>query len=489
MASRNFADHPLEGLGSGGFQAEWLKRDDRVDAAGDAHSLYLETAAELGVVGLASLLLFLGGVAAALVRLYRLEAAAATGLAAGLAAWAFHAGLDWDWEMPAVTLPALLLAAAAVAWSEEDTPVPRDGRGGVAGDRRPGSVVKATARRDAPVLVNARAAARREIGGVERVAIEMAARLPRLNPARYAVARPPTALAYKAGHVWEQALLPAVWRTAGVIYSPANLAPVASRRNVVVINDLAALRHPGWYSSVYAAYQKRIVPTLARRARRVIAPSKFSRRELSERLDMDPSRIAVVPHGVDERFSPDADAEPVRRAYGLERPYILVVGSRIARKNLPSLAADARAARGGRASSWCRPDRDAGTCVPVRPRRCERSATSRMMPCPGSIRGRSPWPCPPCTRASACPCSRRWPAAFPWSRPTAPRCRRPAVTRRCWSTPMTQAALGDALLSAATDQAVRKRLVPAGIERAAEFSWDRSARLTDHAIGDVLAEG
>jgi O-antigen ligase len=122
VASRNFADHPLEGLGSGGFQAEWLKTDDRVDASGDAHSLYLETAAELGVVGLALLLLFLGGVATALVRLYRRDAAAATGVAAGLATWAFHAGLDWDWEMPAVTLPALLLAAAAVSWSEEDPP-------------------------------------------------------------------------------------------------------------------------------------------------------------------------------------------------------------------------------------------------------------------------------------------------------------------------------------------------------------------------------
>ena len=53
VASRNFADHPIEGLGSGGFQAEWLKTSDRVDASGDAHSLYLETAAELGVVGLA----------------------------------------------------------------------------------------------------------------------------------------------------------------------------------------------------------------------------------------------------------------------------------------------------------------------------------------------------------------------------------------------------------------------------------------------------
>jgi len=29
-----------------------------------------------------------------------------------------HAGLDWDWEMPAVSLVALLLAGALIAWSE-----------------------------------------------------------------------------------------------------------------------------------------------------------------------------------------------------------------------------------------------------------------------------------------------------------------------------------------------------------------------------------
>ena len=192
-------------------------------------------------------------------------------------------------------------------------------------------------RRDAPVLINARAAARREIGGVERVTIEMAARLRGSTP-RVRNARPPTALAYRAGHLWEQALLPAASREARVLYCPANLAPVASRRTVVVINDLAALRHPGWYSAVYASYQKRIVPLLAQRARRVIASSEFSRRELAEGLDLDPDRIVVVPHGVDARFSPHADVEPVRQAYGLERPYILVVGTRIARKNLASLA-------------------------------------------------------------------------------------------------------------------------------------------------------
>jgi hypothetical protein len=118
VALDSWADHPLIGLGSGGFLVEWRKERDRVDESADAHSLYLETAAELGLVGLGALLLFLGGVVAATARLYRRDRAAATGLAAGLAAWAVHSGLDWNWEMPAVTLQALLLAAAAVAWSE-----------------------------------------------------------------------------------------------------------------------------------------------------------------------------------------------------------------------------------------------------------------------------------------------------------------------------------------------------------------------------------
>ena len=60
--------------------------------------------------GLALLLVFFGGVVMCGVRLGRGDPAAVAGLAAGGLAWAVHAGLDWDWEMPAVTLPALLLA-------------------------------------------------------------------------------------------------------------------------------------------------------------------------------------------------------------------------------------------------------------------------------------------------------------------------------------------------------------------------------------------
>jgi hypothetical protein len=114
-----WTDRPLTGVGSGGFLVDWRRLRDRTDLSGDAHSLYLETAAELGLVGLGLLMLLIGGVGAGTVRLYRRRPAAAAGLAAGLGAWAVHAGLDWDWEVPALTLMAFLLAAAAIAWSEE----------------------------------------------------------------------------------------------------------------------------------------------------------------------------------------------------------------------------------------------------------------------------------------------------------------------------------------------------------------------------------
>ena len=142
----------------------------------------------------------------------------------------------------------------------------------------------------APVAINARAAVRAEIGGVERLTRELALRLPALRPDRYRVVRPPRALAHRAGHLWEQAVLPAQAAAAELILSPANLAPAASRRNVVVIHDAAALRHPEAYSGAFVAYHRRILPLLAQRARLVLTPSAFSREELVELLGADPDR-------------------------------------------------------------------------------------------------------------------------------------------------------------------------------------------------------
>jgi glycosyltransferase involved in cell wall biosynthesis len=54
--------------------------------------------------------------------------------------------------------------------------------------------------------------------------------------------------------------------------------------------------------------------------------------------------------------------------------------------------------------------------------------------------------------------------------------------------PDDPAAVEKALLTAATDDAVRKRLIAAGSERAAAFTWERTARQTDAVISAVLAE-
>jgi len=195
-----------------------------------------------------------------------------------------------------------------------------------------------------PILINARAAARPELGGVERWARELSARLPALDATRYRSVRPPRALAHRAGHAWEQAALPALATRAGapLLLNPANLAPLAFGRNVVVVHDAAALREPGWYSRLYVAWQRTLLPALARRAVHLVTVSQFSRRELIDLLGADPDRIAVIPGGVDERFRPGADAGPARAALGLDRPYVLTVASRTARKNLAALDATGR---------------------------------------------------------------------------------------------------------------------------------------------------
>ncbi|HEX8086126.1 MAG TPA: glycosyltransferase family 1 protein [Solirubrobacteraceae bacterium] len=193
-----------------------------------------------------------------------------------------------------------------------------------------------------PVLINARAAARPELGGVERWARELSARLPRLDPAGYRVVRPPGALVHRAGHAWEQLALPARARAAPLLLNPANVAPLAFPRNVVVIHDAAALREPAWYSRLYVAWQRALLPALALRAVHLVTVSQFSRHELIDLLNADPGKISVIPGGVDERFHPAADPEPARAALALHRPYVLTVASRTARKNLAALDETAR---------------------------------------------------------------------------------------------------------------------------------------------------
>jgi glycosyltransferase involved in cell wall biosynthesis len=319
-------------------------------------------------------------------------------------------------------------------------------------------------------VINGRAAVRAEIGGVERVAREMVARLPGLAPGRYRVVAPPPRLAHRAGHAWEQAVLPLAARGADLVYSPANLAPVASRRNVVVIHDVAALRHPEWYGRTYAAWQRQLLPAIARRARLVITVSEFSRRELAEVLGVD---AQVIPNGVGERFTP---------AEAATGDYALVVGTRIARKNLAALdaAATALAQHGielvaaGSGRGYMREEATAIRRLGYVPdeRLPQLYAHARVLINPSLYEGFGL----PCLEAMA-------------SGTPVVASDRGALPETCGDAalivdPDDPPALAEAAVAAATGEYARLRA--AGLERAARFTWERTARETDQAIGRLL---
>src|SRR5207248_1686733 len=98
------------------YELYWNRNRPRVGKVVDAHSLYLETLAELGPIGLALL------AAAFVVPLAVFRRARANPLAAvalgGFLAYLVHAAVDWDWEITAVTLPALFCGVALVASAE-----------------------------------------------------------------------------------------------------------------------------------------------------------------------------------------------------------------------------------------------------------------------------------------------------------------------------------------------------------------------------------
>ena len=335
----------------------------------------------------------------------------------------------------------------------------------------------------APVAINARAAVRREIGGVERVARELVVELPRLRPDRYRVIAPRPALAHQRGHVWEQLVLPRLARGSELILSPANLAPVASRRNVVIVHDVAPfLGH--WYSSLYGRWHRALLPRVARGARRVIAQSETVRGQIVEVLDVPAERTRVVPLGVDGRFTPDADVERVAAAHGLERPYVLAVGTDLPRKNFGLLdqladplgregleivlAGSTRhymptGSYGVRSLGYVSEEDLAGVY-----------AGARALVMPSLYEGLGL----PCLEAMAC------------GTPVVAS-DRPALPETCGNAallvdPDDPDAFAAALLAAALDPATRERLRSAGLARAALFTWPRTAELVDGVIDELL---
>jgi hypothetical protein len=104
VAWEGFKAEPLRGTGAGTYRITWdHDRPAPPVKVNDGHSLYLETMSELGIVGLLLLATALGTpLVVALTRLRGEERHAHAAFVAAGAMLAIHAGIDWDWEMPAL---------------------------------------------------------------------------------------------------------------------------------------------------------------------------------------------------------------------------------------------------------------------------------------------------------------------------------------------------------------------------------------------------
>ena len=110
---------PLLGIGPGTFEFWWSRKGVYAGFIRDAHSLYLETLAELGIIGLALVAAFLITVLTiGTARAMRAPPELRLGIAAavaGCAAFAATAAVDWTWELGVLPVALAMLAAVAVA--------------------------------------------------------------------------------------------------------------------------------------------------------------------------------------------------------------------------------------------------------------------------------------------------------------------------------------------------------------------------------------
>ena len=276
-----------------------------------------------------------------------------------------------------------------------------------------------------------------------------------------------------------------------LIHAPAYTAPLrAAVPTVLTIHDVSYERHPEWYPYRRDWLRRAFYRWSARAAAHVLTDSEFSRGEIAAAYGIPTGRITVAPLGVSADFGPSDRPPPSALPAGVSGPFLLHVGDLHARRNLgvvvralvaarqragagpvPTLvlagvdrgvgdALDAIAAAGGAAGVVVR----LGAVVDSSLRALYRAAAALVYPSLYEGFGL------PVLEAMASGT--------------------PVIASRAASIPEVLGESGllldpddagqwaDAIVRVTTDAGLRARLREAGLARAAQFTWARTARIT-----------
>ncbi len=142
--------------------------------------------------------------------------------------------------------------------------------------------------------------------------------------------------------LWGQGLLPlgAARRGIDLLHVPTGLAPLRSPcPTVLSILDVFVLSMPHHFPFWQRTHSGYVLPRAARNAAAILTISEYSKAEIVTHLDVDPDRVTVTYLDAHPAFQvlEAGRVDSVRALLGLDRPYLLAVGTLEPRKNLPRL--------------------------------------------------------------------------------------------------------------------------------------------------------
>jgi len=299
------------------------------------------------------------------------------------------------------------------------------------------------------------------------------------------------------GHVWEQVVLPRRLKRR-LLFSPSNSGPLDVGNQVLTIHDMVYFDHPETLNRLFAAWFRFLLPKLVRRVRKIVTVSQFVKERIIARTKVDPQKIVVIPNGVSASFRPEAIGDRDRAIAQLRIPtnrYVLALGSIEPRKNLGRLLrAWSRIHNALPTDVWLviagakgNPRIFRNDFVHVAPRVWfSGHVPDEILPalCAGAL----VMTYPSIYEGFGLPPLEAMASGVPVVVGDCPALRELVADAGIFVDPYDENKIAEGLIAAIEDSNIRTQLRLKGLNRARQFSWDQTARLTWEVLRQA-AEG